>query len=179
MRPVPAVLIVCLLFPLALVVVGQASGAQPRPTPQARTANDTTDTANAANSTKRVYCEVIPDAPERDNADRPTKVIGKVRFRCDEPGATAIRITLKLQKQGSGDTWADVASTSFTAAGADTVGTRDETFRTREVSAACSTGTFRTQITGTSQSRGSSKTYDRPGPRAFDPCRPGIFAEKG
>jgi hypothetical protein len=158
MRPVSAALIACALIPLSLSV----AACQPR------TVTDTT---------RHIYCEVMPDAPERDNDDAPTKIIAKVRFRCDEPGASSLTIAMHLQRENPAGEWIDVVSTSFTAAGDQTVGTRDETFRTRELQVACSDGIFRMYIKGSSTARGTTKTYDRSGPRAFHPCRAGLFAE--
>jgi hypothetical protein len=119
----------------------------------------------------------MPDAPGRDNDDRPTKVIGKVRFRCDAPGASNLHLTVSVQRQNSGGTWVNLAQLTFTARGADTIraGTG---FQSRQVAAACSQGAFRTFVSGTSTARGSTKTYERAGPRSFDPCRPGLFAER-
>jgi hypothetical protein len=123
-----------------------------------------------------IYCEVMPDAPDRDNADAPRKIIGAVRYRCDEPGASSLELTVRLQREKSAGTWVDVASTSLTARGATTVPGRHEAFRTKEVSARCGDGVFRTQVTGRSVARGVTKRYDVGSPRAFDPCHPGLFA---
>jgi hypothetical protein len=128
-------------------------------------------------SSRSIYCEVTPDAPNRNDDDKPTKVIGKVRYRCDEPGASTMQLTISLQKQNSAGAWITIAQVGLTASGAQTV--PDEgAFRSREVSAACSDGVFRTHVTGTTRARGTTKKYERAGPRSFDPCRPGIFAGK-
>jgi hypothetical protein len=159
MRPVSAALIACALIPLSLGV----AACQPR---------GTTDTS------RRIYCEVMPDAPRRDNDVAPTKIIGTVRFRCDEPGAGTMALTVRLQRQDAKGDWINVTGTSFTVAGAQTVSTREETFRTRQVTSGCAGGAFRIFVKGSSSARGATKTYDRAGPRTFDPCRPAIFARK-
>lgn len=125
---------------------------------------------------RTVYCEVMPEPPERDNADAPKKIITRVRFRCDEPGASTMELTLRLQKQRSNGTWTNVAKFAFTAKGRDTVPADGKGFRTRELSVRCSEGVFRSFVTGTSRTRGVTKRYEQASPRAFDPCRPGLFA---
>lgn len=123
-----------------------------------------------------IYCEVMPDAPDRDNADNPKKIIAAVRYRCDEPGAASLELTIRLQRQNSAGNWVDVASTSLTAKGANTVPERHEAFRTKEISARCSDGVFRTHVSGRSTARSTTKKYDLGSPRTFDPCHPGLFA---
>jgi hypothetical protein len=123
-----------------------------------------------------IYCEVMPDAPDRDDVDAPRKIIGSVRYRCDEPGASSLELTIRLQRQNSAGNWVDVARTSLTAKGANTVPEQHEAFRTKEISANCAEGVFRTQVTGRSIARSITKKYDLGSPRAFDPCHPGLFA---
>lgn len=157
MRPVPAVLLAC-----ALTLAGLGVAAC-----EPRTVTDTT---------RQVYCEVMPEAPSRDDDDNPTKVVGSVRFRCDQPGASAVSLTLRLQRQNNAGSWVDVATTAFTAAGDETISTREETFRSRQVTAQCAEGVFRTFVKGTIEARGATRAYEQIGARTFDPCRPGIFA---
>ncbi len=157
MRPVSAAVFACVLLPMSLAV----AACEPR---------------TVTDSSRKIYCEIMPDAPERDNDDAPKKIIGKVRFRCDQPGAASMALTMHLQRENAAGDWVDVVATSFTASGAETVGTREETFRTRELQANCADGVYRMYIKGTSEARGVTKTYDRPGPRTFHPCRAGLFA---
>lgn len=161
MRTVSAVSLAALA--VVVTVAGALAGCQPR---------TVTDTSRS------VYCEVIADAPARDNDDAPKQVIAKTRFRCDEPGADSMSLTMRLQHQNVAGDWVDLAKTSFTASGAETVHTKDEAFRSRQVAAACTAGAFRTRVTGSSRSRGKTKEYDITGPRSFDPCRPSIFSGK-
>src|ERR1700704_5772067 len=114
MRPVSAALIAFALIPLSLGV----AACKPR---------------KATDSSGHVYCEVMPDAPRRDNDDKPTKIIGTVRFRCDEPGATTMALAMQVQRRNTKGDWINVGSTLFTVAGAQTVSTREETFRTHEL----------------------------------------------
>src|SRR5258705_8177324 len=157
MRPVSATLIACALIPLSLAM----SACEPH---------------TVTDSSRHIYCEVMPDAPQRNTDNSPTRVLGKVRFRCDRPGAATMTLNINLQRQNKAGDWINVAGNSFTVSGEQTVGTQDETFRTREISAACSAGTFRMYVKGSSSARGATKTYDRPGPKAFNPCQPSFFA---
>ena len=159
MRPVSAALIAFALIPLSLGV----AACKPR---------------KATDSSRRVYCEVMPDAPRRDNDDKPTKIIGMVRFRCDDPGATTMALAMQVQRRDAKGDWINVGSTSFTVAAAQTVSTREETFRTHQVTTGCADGAFRVFIKGSSSASGVTKTYERAGPRTFNPCRPGLFAPK-
>jgi hypothetical protein len=124
-----------------------------------------------------IYCEVAADAPVRNNADNPTKVIATTRFRCDQPGASTMTLTTRLQHQNSAGAWLDLNTSTFTAKGAETVPAEGETFRTRQVAAACTDGVFRTRVTGSSTARGVKKSYDITSPRSFEPCRPALFSD--
>src|SRR5262245_10741671 len=77
--------------------------------------------AAVTDTSRTVYCEVAADAPVRDNAEKPTKVIATTRFRCDQPGASTMTLTTHLQHQNSAGAWVDLNSTTFTAKGKDTV----------------------------------------------------------
>ena len=154
MRAVVTVLVVCALFPLV-------AACQPR---------------TVSDSTATVYCEVTPEAPERDNDDAPKKIIGAVRYRCVEPGASTLEVTIRLQRQGANGQWSDLARTVFIVRGDATVPEHHEAFRTKEISTGCRDGVFRTVITGRSKARSVTKSYEQTSPRSFDPCRPGLFA---
>jgi hypothetical protein len=130
----------------------------------------------AADTSRSIYCEVAADAPARDNGDNPTKVIATTRFRCDQPGASTMTLTMRLQHQNSAGAWVDLNASTFTAKGAETVPAAGQMFRTRQNSAACADGAFRTRVTGSSTARGVKKSYDVTGPRSFEPCRPALFS---
>jgi hypothetical protein len=126
---------------------------------------------------RSIYCEVAADAPVRYNADNPTKVVATTRFRCDQPGASTMTLTTRLQHQNSAGAWIDLTVSTFSAKGTGTVPAEGETFRTRQISAACTEGVFRTRVTGSSTARGVKKSYDVTGPRSFEPCRPALFSD--
>src|SRR5262245_1718341 len=50
------------------------------------------------NGTHRVACQVTVDDPVRDNDQSPQRVITRVRYWCDRPGADRLSITLRLQR---------------------------------------------------------------------------------
>jgi len=129
---------------VALLVLtgGALAGCQPGP---------------SATPTPPSTARVMPDAPVRDDDEQPKHVIATTRFRCDEPGASTMTLTMHLQHQNSSGTWVDVNSTTFTAKGHDTVPTKGEAFRTRQVTANCAEGVFRTTVAGSSQSRGNDQ----------------------
>ncbi len=160
-------LVAIIILALIPVLVGTTRGS----------GSDSSDSATtSANSfSARLHCQVIPDPPERNSDDNPTALLAMVRFRCDEPGATSMQFVLTLQKRTDGGDWSDVAAQSFAAAGAETVRTTAESYRTRQVAGPCSPGTYRTYVKGTLKVDGGTITVDRPGPRATDPCRPSIF----
>jgi hypothetical protein len=153
MRPVSAGLLACALIPLSLGV----TACEP---------HTVTDTS------RPIYCEVMPDAPARDDRAAPKNVIGKVRFRCVEPGATSMTLALHLQRRNAAGAWLDVASKSFTATGADTVRIDGEDFRSREVSAGCSDGVFRVHVQASSLARGIKQMYERTSAPSIKPCEP-------
>ena len=41
-------------------------------------------------------------------ATHPKKIIGAVRYRCDEPGASSLELTIRLQRQNSAGNWVEV-----------------------------------------------------------------------
>jgi hypothetical protein len=159
MRPLSAALTAVALIPLSLGV----AACKPR---------------KVTDSSRHVYCEVMPDAPRRDDDNKPTKIIGTVRFRCDDPGAATMALAIQVQRRNAAGDWINVGSTLFTVAGAQTVSTSEETFRTHQVTTGCADGVFRVFIKGSSSASGVTKTYERAGPRALNPCRPALFAPK-
>jgi hypothetical protein len=132
--------------------------------------------ATVTDISRSIYCEVAADAPVRDNGDNPTKVVATTRYRCEQPGASTLTLTMRLQHQNSAGTWVDLNSTTFTARGTETVPVEDA-FRTHQISAACTDGAFRNRVTGSSTARGVTRSYDVTGPRSFEPCRPSMFSQ--
>ena len=132
--------------------------------------------ATVTDTSRSIYCEVAADAPVRDNADKPTKVVATTRYRCDAPGASTMTLTMRLQHQNSAGAWVDLNSTTFTVKGAETVPDQDP-FRSRQIAASCTDGAFRTRVTGSSTARGVKKSYDVTSARSFEPCRAALFSQ--
>jgi hypothetical protein len=137
--------------------------------------------AKVSDTSRHLYCQVVLDEPGRDNDDAPKKIVARVRYYCDPPGVDTLALTLRLQKQRSSGSWADVVKTSFTVRKAQTVSPNKEAhnieiYNIKEISAPCASGAFRAYVSGSSKARGFTDTYDTAGPRNVDPCRPGLFA---
>jgi len=122
-----------------------------------------------------IHCNVMLDAPTRDNPQTPKTIVSGVRYWCENPGAGQLAITLRMQKQNAKGDWVDVAKTSFTAKGALTVRTDDLRYRSKTISVRCGAGTYRTMVTGKS-SGAQTKTadYNLEGSPSSDPCTPAI-----
>src|SRR4051795_10984878 len=100
---------------LLILAGGALAGCQPR---------------TVSDPTAAIYCEVMADAPVRDNDEQPKQVVAATRFRCDEPGASTMTLTMRVQHQSASGAWVDLKSTTFTAKGGDTVAPKGEAFRT-------------------------------------------------
>ncbi|HET6214743.1 MAG TPA: hypothetical protein VFE14_17890 [Micromonosporaceae bacterium] len=131
-----------------------------------------TQTANVSNP-RAVHCTITADGPKRD-AEPPKTIVGRVRFRCDNPGAEALTLTVRLQKR-SGSTWQTVASQTVTVKGEDTHAQFFK-YRTREVKVACAAGKFRTTVDWTKLSHGKTAKGSSRSGTAIDPCAPRIFS---
>jgi hypothetical protein len=133
--------------------------------------------SSVTDRSRKLYCQVVPDAPKANAEVSATRVVGTVRFYCDPPGVDRLSLTLRIQRQNAKGAWVNVVSKVFTASGSATLPVSyREVYRSRQVSAPCGSGVYRTVVTGTSTARGFTSHYDLTGPRSSDPCRPGIFA---
>jgi hypothetical protein len=129
-----------------------------------------------SSATRRVGCQVTVDDPVRDNDQSPTRVITRVRYWCDHPGADLLSITLRLQKINKAGHWVNMRTRHFTVRRGQTVRPAAGRSRTVQVSLSCAPGVYRAVVTGRSVAGSRVKTYDITTGRAFDPCRPGLFA---
>jgi hypothetical protein len=113
-----------------------------------------------------VHCEVIVDAPEK--AENANKIVGTVRFTCDNPGAEKLTLKMQLQRR-DGDQWHSVSSVTYTLKGADTHASGwDRHSRTVELK--CADGTYRTVVDWTRVSRGDTKGDNLVSGVSPDPC---------
>jgi hypothetical protein len=115
-----------------------------------------------------VYCTVLANAVHADGAGK--QVLGSGRFRCDRPGPDSLAMTVSLQKRDAGGRWTTVATQKFTASGTATTRDASDAARTREITASCAPGAYRTVVSGTSVSQKKSRTYTMTSPTANDPC---------
>jgi hypothetical protein len=130
----------------------------------------------ASNGSRRVYCQVLSDAPERDSDDAPRRVVGRVRFWCDDPGAGSLSLTVQLQWLNSRGGWSEATRTSFTVRGRQTIRTETDRYRIREVSTPCADGVYRTVVSGRSVARGVTTRYSKTSAPSAHPCRAGLLA---
>jgi hypothetical protein len=114
-----------------------------------------------------VYCTILADPVRHDSAGK--RIVAPGRFRCDRPGADALTMTVALQKLGAGGAWANVAVQQFSARGASTTRDLTEAQRTREVSAPCAAGMYRTAVSATRTSQ-TTKQYAMQSPSRNNPC---------
>ena len=128
------------------------------------------------NGTRRLACQVTVDDPVRDNDQSPQRVITRVRYWCDRPGADRLSITLRLQRVNHLGNWSTVATRSFTVRRGQTIRHDAAHSRTVQISVPCAPGVYRALVTGRSVAGGRTKNYKIATGRAFDPCRPGMFA---
>lgn len=121
----------------------------------------------SSNGTRPVHCEVVVDAPEKaENAD---KIVARVRFTCDNPGAEKLTLKMQLQRK-DGEQWHTVTSSTFTVKGADTHASGwDRRSRTLEIK--CAQGTYRTVVDWSRVSRGDTKSDNLESGGTANPCR--------
>lgn len=113
----------------AIVVTKTDTGSEPR---------TASGGGNAA-----VLCSVSPQRP----AGKDGRIVAAAQFRCDAPGPDGLTVTVHLQR-GDGGTWTTVAKESFVSNSVYTTREQSAAARTRQVSAACAAGTFRTLVEG-------------------------------
>lgn len=120
-----------------------------------------------------VHCTVLADEPDRD-AKPPTAIVGRVRFRCDPPGADTLTLTVRLEHAPKKREWTVAATQTFTLRGEQTA---PGMFRyySREVRMPCSAGRFRTVVRWCRVSHGDTAEGDFHSFAAPDPCAPGLF----
>ena len=122
---------------------------------------------SALSSSKFIYCTIMADAPDESAG----KIKAPAHFVCDDPGPDAITLTVTLQKRGAGDTWTAIASQTFVVHASDTTRARTQGTRTRSVTAACSSGSFRTTVHAVEQAKGLTHAYDPSSITVPNPCR--------
>lgn len=120
-----------------------------------------------------VHCTVLADEPERD-AKPPTAIVGRVRFRCDPPGADTLTLTVRLEQSRKRTEWTVAQTQTFTLSGEQTAPGRFR-YYSREVRLSCSAGRFRTvvewcRVSHRETAEGRFRSF-----ATLDPCAPGLF----
>lgn len=91
------------------------------------------------------------------------------RFRCDSPGAESLTMTVHLQRL-DGTSWTTIGGRSFTAGGKATTLERRNSERTRQITAPCARGNYRTWVEATVVSRGVTRKLSENSGERSDPC---------
>jgi hypothetical protein len=153
------------LLPLAVITMGKATvllaltlltvssaGCEPR----------SVDTGNP------VVCTVVVDTPiKAENAD---KIVGTVRYRCENPGAEVLTLKTRLDKK-DGDKWHSVTSKTFTLKGKETFAPGLK-YQSRQVELKCAPGTYRTVVDWSRRSRKNTKGDNLVSGSMMNPCTP-------
>lgn len=126
---------------------------------------------NDAQGTKPVHCTVIVDGPVK--AETANRISGRVRFRCAVPGAEKLVLKIKLE-QRDGERWHTVATKSHTLAKKQNYAAELK-YESRDVSANCAGGTYRTVVDWSRTSRKDTEGDNLISGTVRDPCKPRIF----
>jgi len=129
--------------------------------------------ASDGSGSKPVNCTVVVDGPEK--ADPADRIEGRVRFRCQKPGAQKLAIKIRME-QKSGSSWKTVVSKSFTLSGSETVAAELK-YQNRVVSIGCKLGTFRTVVDWSRTSRGDTEGDNLISGTMKDPCK-SLFGDR-
>lgn len=121
-----------------------------------------------------VHCTIMADAPKRDGNDPPRSIIGRVRFRCDRPGADTLTLAVRLERQ-DGAAWRVVRAQTFTLRGEQNHAEFFK-YRNRQLTVACRAGRFRATVEWSRSSRGRSSKGTARSLAVVDPCAPRIFS---
>jgi hypothetical protein len=112
-------------------------------------------------------------AGRSDRDEGGDRIVGRVRFRCEDPGPEKLTLTVRLEKRTTSK-WRTVASETFELTGEQTV-VPLLGYRSREVAARCSPGRVRTRVEWCRESHGRTDEGDRRSGVIVDPCAPSIF----
>jgi hypothetical protein len=115
-----------------------------------------------------VHCNVVADAPARvPDVD---KIASTVRFRCENPGAEELTLSIKLE-QRDGEQWRSAVSQTFTLRGQETYAAPLK-YQLRQLQIGCATGTFRTVVDWERTSKNDTKGDNLISGTMKDPCKP-------
>ncbi|MER7007455.1 hypothetical protein ABT297_31035 [Dactylosporangium sp. NPDC000555] len=98
------------------------------------------ETPRRTSGTAALMCSVSPQRVTGGNG----KLAAGAQFRCDSPGPDHLTLIVRLQRSTDGG-WVNVAEQAFTATKGETSHSVAAAQRTRQVSAPCHAGVYRTQ----------------------------------
>ena len=113
-------------------------------------------------------CTVVVDTPAKvDNAER---MVGTVRFRCENPGAEVLTLRTRLERK-DGDQWRSAVSRTFTLRGQETFAPGLK-YQARTLELSCADGTYRTVVDWSRVSRNNTKGDNLVSGSMREPCKP-------
>ncbi|MFI5907012.1 hypothetical protein [Dactylosporangium sp. NPDC051541] len=86
-------------------------------------------------------CSISPQRVTYSNG----KLVAGASFHCDSPGADPLKLLVRLQRS-TDEGWKTVAEQTFAAAKGETLRSVPAAQRTRQVTAGCEAGTYRTAV---------------------------------
>ncbi|MFG2036622.1 hypothetical protein [Dactylosporangium sp. NPDC048998] len=98
------------------------------------------ETPRPTSGAAALMCSISPQRVTGGNG----KLVAAAQFRCDSPGPDRLTLIVRLQRSADGG-WVNVAEQAFTAAKGETLRSVAAEQRTRQVSAPCQAGAYRTQ----------------------------------
>jgi hypothetical protein len=124
-----------------------------------------TRTATTVSQTA-VSCSATAIAPTVSSGN----LVSGGHYVCDAAGADNVWMTVTLQKRASSTDWVTVVTQGFHDTGTATTRSATDQARTKNVTAGCSAGTFRTSIEAVRTSHGSTKSYKSTSGSVTNPC---------
>jgi hypothetical protein len=122
-------------------------------------------------SGRPVHCDIVADSPQV--VKKTDQFTGVVRFRCGHPGAERLTLKIRVERQ-DGEKWHTVTTKDYTLNGLDSYAAELK-YQSRDATAKCSTGVYRTVVSWSRASRGDTATGNQQSPTMRDPCRTPIF----
>lgn len=113
------------------------------------------------------HCTVLADGPRRDR-EPPRAMVVRVRFRCTRPGAEVLMLAVRLER-AQNSTWRIIRAQTYAVRGADTR-VRGAAYRSRQLTARCMPGRYRTSVEWTRVSRGVTSSGRARSAEVADPC---------
>jgi hypothetical protein len=120
-------------------------------------------TPRPASGITGTLCSISPQRVTYSNGN----LIGGAQFHCGSPGPDRLALTVRLQRS-TDEGWKTIAEQTFTATKGETLRSVPANQRTRQVTAACQEGVYRTS---TEWSVNGGRTGTALGSERRNPCR--------